>query len=155
MAVTAGSGIYEMAVTELDQASMVVDSSATQPVTESVRKKRNKNDVTKEIMSFCAGDAAKKAAREMMEAMVGDSDMREKRMTDHPDGVLKKSLSDAVKEMGESLTGRVTLWESKMQQQLVDFEKKWEYKIVQVEPGSVEGTISAAEHRVLVSVQTV
>ena len=37
-------------------------------------------------MSFCADDAARK----MMEAIVGDTDMRETSMTDHLDGVLKK-----------------------------------------------------------------
>ena len=43
MVVTDGSGIFEMAVTEFDQASTALDPDATQPVAESVRKTRKED----------------------------------------------------------------------------------------------------------------
>ena len=43
-------------------------------MTQSVRKKRKEDDVTKGMMNFCTDESARKAAREMMEAMVGDDE---------------------------------------------------------------------------------
>ena len=41
-------------------------------------------------MSFCADDAANQAAREVMVQMADDADVREKRLADHLNGVLKR-----------------------------------------------------------------
>ena len=63
---------------ELDTTNVDLDPDLD--VTQAVEtgKKRKEYDVTKEMMSFCADDAAKKAVRELMAQMANDSDMREK-----------------------------------------------------------------------------
>ena len=67
------------------------------------------------MMSVCADDAARK----MMEAIVGDTDMRETSMTDHLDGVLKKVGVRCLEGIGRELDWEGDVVESKMQQQLV------------------------------------
>ena len=42
-------------------------------------KRWKKDDVTKDVLSLCADDAASKAAREVMALMASDYDMREQR----------------------------------------------------------------------------
>ena len=78
---------------------------------------------------------------EVMVQMASDSDIKEKRLGDRLDGVVKKSVREVV---AESLHGRMRSLVSKMQNQWA-FEEKWEYKIVQLEQGSKDGTISWAE----------
>ena len=63
------------------------------------------------------------------------------------------AVNAAVHGLTAELHGKMTEWESKVQQQWVDFEQKLEDKIVQLEPGSVEGTVSLAEHRIRMNVQ--
>ena len=65
----------------------------------------------------------------------------------------KKSVNEVVAEISESLHGRMTNWEAKLQSQCETFEKTWEDKIVQLEPGSKEGAITLAEYRIRSSVQ--
>ena len=136
----------------LDAGAMNVDQDpdATQLVTESAWKKRKEDDVTKEMMD----DAATSAAREVMAQMAGDNDMREKLLTDHLDSAAKKSVTEVVSELTNQFHGRMSYWESKMQKQCLDLEQKWENKIVQLQLGSVDSALSAAEHRIRMTIQT-
>ena len=89
-----------------------------------------------------------------MAQMAGDSDMREKRLVDHLDGSLKKSMTEVMAELTDRLHGKMTNSESMMQHQWEVFEKEVGEKIVQLEPRSVDGTIFAIEYRIRMSVQT-
>ena len=63
-----------------------------------------------------------------MARMATSVDMRDKRMVER--------LDDVVKEISESPNGRMTNLEAKMQHQWEAFYQKWEDKIVQLKPGS-------------------
>ena len=82
----------------------------------------------------------------MADRLASDVDQRDKCIVD--------SLDFVVKGISESLDGRMTNLKGRTQHQRETFERKWEDKIVQLEPGSKEGTISLAEHRIRTSVQT-
>ena len=56
-------------------------------------------------------------------------------MADRLDDVVMKSVNEVVAETFESLHGRMTMLEAKMQHQWRTLEKDWEEKIVQLEPG--------------------
>ena len=56
-------------------------------------------------------------------------------MADRLDDVVVKSVTEVVAEILESLHGRMTKLEAKVQHQWETFEKKCEEKIVQLEPG--------------------
>ena len=81
-------------------------------------------------MNWCVDDAASKAAREVMAPMASDSDMREKRLADGFKDVLKKSVNEVAAEISESLRGRMTSLDAKLQNQWETFEKTGEDKIV-------------------------
>ena len=74
-------------------------------------------------------------------------------MADRLDDVAKNSVNEVVAEISESLNGRMSNWDAKMQSHWRTFEKKWEEHIVQVEPGSKESAITLAEYRIRSSVQ--
>ena len=56
-------------------------------------------------------------------------EVREQRLTDHLDGSVKKSVTEAVAELIVQLHGRMTHLRSSLQNQLKMFEKKWENKM--------------------------
>ena len=74
-------------------------------------------------------------------------------MADRLDDVVKKSVNEVGAEISESLHGRMTSLEAKMQNQWKTFEKKREDKILQLEPGTEEGATTLAEYRIRTSVQ--
>ena len=55
--------------------------------------------------------------------------------------------------ISESLNGRMTNLEAKMQSQWETFEQKWEDETVQLEAGSKEGSVFVAKYRIPTSVQ--
>ena len=69
------------------------------------------------------------------------------------DDVVKKSVNEVVAVISQSLNGRMTNLEAKMQKQWETFKQKWEDETVQLEPGSKEGTIIVAKYRIRTSVQ--
>ena len=80
--------------------------------------------MTSRRMSLCANDAAIKAATEVTVQMASDSDMREKRLADRLDSVVKKSVNEVVAGISESLHGRMTSLEAKKQNLWETFEKE-------------------------------
>ena len=76
--------------------------------------------------------------------LASDSDMWDERMVER--------LDDVVKGIFEFVHGRTTNLEAKLQRQWEAFEQKWEDKIVQLKPGSKEGSVSLAEYRIRTSV---
>ena len=66
--------------------------------------------------------AAQKAVREVMAQI----EVREQRLTDHLDGSVKKSVTEAVAELIVQLHGRMTHLRSSLQNQLEMFDKKLE-----------------------------
>ena len=61
-------------------------------------------------------------------------------------------MNKAFAGLTKDLQGRMTEWESEMQQQWLHFEK-WEDKIVQMKLGTVEGHVAVAELRIRLSLQ--
>ena len=118
------------------------------------------DDIAREKLTSCAEEAASKAAKEVLAQIANVAETREKRLADRlaSDSDMKgrrmvERLDDVVKEISESMNGRMTNLEAKMQKQWEMFAKKWEDKIVQLEPGSKEGTITMAECRIQKNVQ--
>ena len=76
-------------------------------------------------------------------------------------GSVEKAVNSAVTCLTSALRSRMQVWEghvgtqidSRIRRHWVAFEKKWEDKIVQLEPGSTEGAIAMAESRIRKSVQ--
>ena len=101
-----------------------------------------------------------KAAEEVLAQMANDAEEREQRLADRQasgsDRREKRTverLEDVVKGISESLRGRMTKLEAKMQSQWETFEQKWEDEIVQLKLGSKEGAITMAEYRIRTNVQ--
>ena len=61
--------------------------------------------MTSRRMSLCANDAAIKAAKEVTVQVASDSEMREKRLADRLDGVVKKSVNEVVAGFASPCTG--------------------------------------------------
>ena len=74
-------------------------------------------------------------------------------------GSVEKAVNNAVTCLTSALHSRMQVWEGHVEQidsrirHWVAFDKKWEDKIVQLEPGSKEGAITMAESRIRKSVQ--
>ena len=64
-------------------------------------------------------------------------------------------MNNAVTSLTSDLHNRLQSWEGQVETQIDSgaFEKKWEDKIVQLEPGSKEGAITNVEHLMRMSVQ--
>ena len=69
---------------------------------------------------------------------------------------LKLAVTEAVGKLSDDLHRDLINWEGKMDDKVKaqllnhqsEFEKKWESKIAQLEPGSLDGVISSAEFRI-------
>ena len=76
-------------------------------------------------------------------------------------GSVEKAVNNAVTSLTSDLHSRMQVWEGQVGTQIDPriqhhwdaFEKKWEDKIVQLEPCSKEGTSALAESRIRMSVQ--
>ena len=96
-----------------------------------------------------------------MSRVADENDVRETRMSDRlelsvtnaVEFSVTKAVNTAAARLSKDLQGRMTAWEKQVQQQWVHFEKMWKDKFVQLEPGSKEGMVSMAEHRIWTSVQ--
>ena len=109
-------------------------------VCEPMGQKQKADDVTKELVD----DAAKKAAKEKKQEMADDNDRREERLFTRMEGSKRNAVDEAVCRLATDLKSSMQRWESQMDDKVqsqvqghwVNFEKKWENKIVQLEPGS-------------------
>ena len=76
-------------------------------------------------------------------------------------GFVEVGAEDAVGRLSGELCPNLKNWEAKMEDKMQthlndhrsDFEKKWENRIEQLEPGSKDGVISLAEFRIWTEVQ--
>ena len=127
-----------------------VDLDDTQ-VSEVGGKRWKHDDVAQEMLAACAEDAASKATKELVSLMMKDAEQREERLVER-DKRLMEHLDVVAKGISDSLEGRVTNLEAKIQNQWTTFEKTWEKKIV--EPDSKDCTSTLVEHRIRISVQT-
>ena len=120
-------------------------------------KKQKACDVNKEL----ADDAAEKAVSKMMQRMQAENDRREENLFSRLQVSLKSAAEDAVGRLSGELYHNLKNWEAQLEDKMQthlndhrsDFEKKWENKIAQLEPGSKDGVISMAEFRIRTEVQ--
>ena len=70
--------------------------------------------MAKDILLSCAEDAASKATKEMASLMMKDAEEREQRFVER-DSRMMEHLDAAVKRISDSLEGRMTNLEAKMQ----------------------------------------
>ena len=97
-----------------------VDLNETQ-MCEPAGKKWKQDDVAKDMLTSCADEAASKAAKELLVQMANDAEKREADRlasdADMRDRRMVERLDDVVKRISESLHGRKTILEAKMQNQ--------------------------------------
>ena len=121
------------------------------------RKIQKACDVDKEL----ADDVAEKAVLKMMQRMQAENDRREENIFSRLQVALKSAAEDAVGRLSGELYHNLKNWEAQLEDKMQthlnehrsDFEKKWESKIEQLEPGSKDGVISPAEFRLRTEVQ--
>ena len=97
----------------------------------------------------------------MMQRMQAENDRREENLFSRLQVSLKSAAEDAVGRLSGELYHNLKKWEAQLENKMQthlndhrsDFEKKWENKIAQLEPGSKDGVISMAEFRIRTEVQ--
>ena len=124
-------------VTLLHESRTVDDDPGPTQVIELVGKKQKAFDVNKEF----ADDVAEKAVSKIMQRMQAENDRRDENLFSRPQVSLKSAAEDAVGRLSGELFHNLKSWEAKMDDKMpthlnnhrLDFEKKWENKIAQLD----------------------
>ena len=108
-------------------------------------KRWKRDDVSKDMLRTFAEEAARTATKEMASLMLKDAEERETRFVVN-NRCTMEHLDGMVKGISESLEGRMSEFENRLQTRWTVFERKWEENII--EPDAKEGVISNAKHRI-------
>ena len=126
-------------------------------VVEKCSKRRKEGEFTKELVE----GEAQKAVENVVLSLQAQVEAHQRFLLDDMNGTVERAVNNAVTSLTSDLHNRVQSWEGQVETQIDSriqhhweaFEKKWEDKIVQLEPGSEEGTITMAQNRICTNVQ--